>query len=252
MSATPQAVAVITGGASGLGQAVALKLAAQGKRIVLVDNNAETGRATQAQLQKLGAVVHFVHADVSQAEQVKHYVDAAVEHFGRIDLFFNNAGISGPGTPFVDNSIEQIDEVLNINLRGALYGLKYVLEVMLKQGGGNIVNMASSAGLVGIEGVGTYSATKHGIAGITKTIAVENAKDGIRINAVAPGATETPLIKAYREAHPDIVARNEAAIPQQRFGTPEEVAELVVFLFSDAAPHINGVIVPIDGGFTAQ
>ena len=251
MSAAQQ-VAIITGGASGLGQAVALKLAQQGKRLVLVDINADSGQVTQTQLEKLGAEVLFVHADVSQASDVKKYVDAAMDRFGRIDLFFNNAGISGPGTPFVDNSIEQIDEVLNINLRGALYGLKYVLAVMLKQGGGNIVNMSSSAGLVGIEGVGTYSATKHGIAGITKTIAVENAKDGIRINAVAPGATETPLIKAYRQAHPDIVARNEAAIPQQRFGTPEEVAELVAFLFSDAAPHINGVIVPIDGGFTAQ
>jgi len=251
MSAIQQ-VAVITGAASGLGQAVALKLAEQGKRLVLVDINTDTGQATQAQLEKLGAEVLFVQADVSQAEQVKHYVEAAVERFGRIDLFFNNAGISGPGTAFVDNSIEQIDEVLNTNLSGALYGLKYVLEVMLEQGGGNIVNMASSAGLVGIEGVGTYSATKHGIAGITKTIAVENANDGIRINAVAPGATETPLITAYRQAHPDIVARNEAVIPQQRFGTPAEVAELVCFLFSDAAPHIHGVIVPIDGGFTAQ
>ncbi|PTY37442.1 short chain dehydrogenase [Saccharospirillum sp. MSK14-1] len=251
MSDTSQ-VAIITGGASGLGQAVALKLADQGNQIVLVDINEDTGQATRTQLEKLGVEVLFVHADVSRAADVKRYVDTTVEHFGRIDLFFNNAGISGPGTPFVDNSIEQIDEVLNINLRGALYGLKYVLEVMLKQGAGTIVNMASSAGLVGIEGVGTYSATKHGMAGITKTIAVENAKQGIRINAVAPGATETPLIKAYRQAHPDIVARNEAAIPQQRFGSPEEVAELVAFLFSDAAPHINGTVIPIDGGFTAQ
>lgn len=249
---TDSQVAIITGGASGLGQAVALKLAGQGKRLAIVDIDADGGQACCAQLQKLGVEAVFIPADVSQAAEVKHYVDKTLERFGRIDLFFNNAGISGPGTAFVDNTIEQIDAVLNTNLRGALYGLKYVLEVMLRQGSGNIVNMSSSAGLVGIEGVGTYSATKHGIAGITRTLAVENAQHGIRINAVAPGATETPLIKAYRQAHPDIVARNEAAIPQRRLGQPEEVAELVAFLLSDVASHINGVVIPIDGGFTAQ
>lgn len=245
-------VALITGGASGLGQAVAFALARQGKRIVIVDIASDAGHTTQAELESQGAQALFIQADVSRAEDVKAYVDQTLAHFGRIDLFFNNAGISGPGTPFVDNSIEQIDQVLDTNLRGALYGLKYVLEAMLKQGGGIVVNMASSAGLVGIEGVGTYSATKHGMAGITKTLAVENAKDGIRVNAVAPGATETPMVKAYREAHPDIVARNEAAIPQRRMGQPEEVAALVSFLFSDEAAHINGVVVPIDGGYTAQ
>lgn len=248
----PIPVAIITGGASGLGRAVALQLARHDIRLVIVDINDSTGQSTVDQLQQLGAQVHFVQADVGQASQVKAYVDSTLEHFGRIDYFVNNAGISGPGTPFADNSIEQIDQVLNTNLRGALYGLKYVLEVMLQQGCGSIVNMSSSAGLVGIEGVGVYSATKHGLTGITKTLAVEYASQGIRINAVAPGATETPMVAAYREAHPDIVARNEAAIPQQRFGQPEEVATTVCFLLLGEVPHINGVTLPIDGGYTAQ
>ncbi|WP_108125792.1 SDR family NAD(P)-dependent oxidoreductase [Saccharospirillum mangrovi] len=252
MTATSPAVAVITGGASGLGKAIALQLAEQSMQLVIADINAEIGRETQAELEQLGATVAFVEADVSQAEQVKHYVDVALERFGRIDYFVNNAGISGPGTPFADNSVEQIDAVLDTNLRGALYGLKFVLDAMLKQGSGSIVNMSSSAGLVGIEGVGVYSATKHGLTGITKTLAVEYAARGIRINAVAPGATETPMVAAYREMHPDIVARNEAAIPQQRFGTPGEVAKTVCFLLLGSVPHINGVTLPIDGGYTAQ
>lgn len=251
-TSTASAVALITGGASGLGKAIALLLAERNLRLVIVDINEQAGEELVTQLDSRGTSALFIKADVSQAEQVKHYVDETLERFGRIDYFVNNAGVAGPGTAFADNSIEQIDAVLDTNLRGALYGLKFVLQAMLKQGSGSIVNMSSSAGLVGIEGVGVYSATKHGLTGITKTLAVEYAARGIRINAVAPGATETPMIAAYRAAHPDIVARNEAAIPQQRFGTPEEVATTVCFLLLGEVPHINGVTLPIDGGYTAQ
>jgi len=245
-------VAVITGGASGLGKATALKLAEKGVSICLVDISDEAGTEAVKEVKAKGAEAIFVKADVSKADEVKNYVDKTVEIFGTITMFFNNAGISGPGTFFAEHTIEDIDKVIGINMAGALYGLKYVLEVMLKNGGGNIVNMASSAGVVGVPSVGAYSATKHGTVGITKTIAVEYAKDGIRANAVAPGTTETPMVKQYREDHPEIYAENMKGIPARRAGTPEEVAALVSFLLSDEVPYVNGVTIPIDGAFTAQ
>ncbi|MEW4370758.1 SDR family NAD(P)-dependent oxidoreductase [Paenibacillus kandeliae] len=245
-------VAIITGGGSGLGLSTALKLAEAGVNITIVDISEAAGVAAVEQLEAKGVKALFVQADVSQAQDVKHYVDQTVSTFGTIDMFFNNAGISGPGTRFADNTIEQIEQVVGINLLGGLYGLKYVLEVMLQNGGGSIVNTSSTAGLVGQATVGSYSATKHGIIGITKTIAVEYAAEGINVNAIAPGTTETPMVKQYRQDNPETFQAVEAAIPQRRLGQPEEIAALVAFLLSDEAKYINGVVVPIDGGFTAQ
>ncbi|KAB7668388.1 SDR family NAD(P)-dependent oxidoreductase [Bacillus sp. B1-b2] len=245
-------VAIITGGGNGLGRAVAIKLAKAGVNSTIVDVSEQAGKETVRLVEELGAKAIFVKADVSKAEQVKNYVDQTVEAFGTIDMFYNNAGISGPGKRFAENTIEEIDQVLSINLSGALYGLKYVLEVMLKNGGGSIVNTSSTAGLVGQETVGSYSATKHGIVGITKTIAAEYAREGIQINAIAPGTTETPMVKEYREKNPENFKLVEAGIPQRRLGQSEEVAELVVFLLNGEAKYINGAVVPIDGGFTAQ
>ncbi|WP_411343328.1 SDR family NAD(P)-dependent oxidoreductase [Paenibacillus sp. WLX1005] len=245
-------VAIITGGGSGLGLSTALKLADAGVNITIVDISEAAGAAAVQQLEAKGVKALFVQADVSQPQDVKHYVDQTVSTFGTIDMFFNNAGISGPGTRFADNTIEQIEQVVGINLLGGLYGLKYVLEVMLQNGGGSIVNTSSTAGLVGQATVGSYSATKHGIIGITKTIAVEYAAEGINVNAIAPGTTETPMVKQYRQDNPETFQAVEAAIPQRRLGQPEEIAALVAFLLSDEAKYINGVVVPIDGGFTAQ
>ncbi len=252
MDTTQNKVAIITGGASGLGLATALKLADAGVNSTIVDISEQAGLAAVAQLQAKGVKALFVRADVSKAEDVKRYVDETVATFGKIDMFFNNAGISGPGTKFADNTIEQIEQVIGINLLGGLYGLKYVLEVMLQNGGGAIVNTSSTAGLVGQATVGSYSATKHGLIGITKTIAVEYAAQNIRINAIAPGTTETPMVKQYRQDNPETFQAVEAAIPQRRLGQPEEIADLVAFLLSERASYINGVVVPIDGGFTAQ
>lgn len=245
-------VAIITGGGSGLGLSTALKLAEAGVNITIVDISEAAGAAAVQQLEAKGVKALFVQADVSQPQDVKRYVDQTVNTFGTIDMFFNNAGISGPGTRFADNTIEQIEQVVGINLLGGLYGLKYVLEVMLQNGGGSIVNTSSTAGLVGQATVGSYSATKHGIIGITKTIAVEYAAEGINVNAIAPGTTETPMVKQYRQDNPETFQAVEAAIPQRRLGQPEEIAALVAFLLSDEAKYINGVVVPIDGGFTAQ
>lgn len=242
--------AIVTGAGSGLGQATAIRLAKEGINIVAVDVSEKGGNETVEAVKGLGADAIFVKADVSKAEDVKNYVDRAVERFGTIDYFFNNAGISGSGAYFLDSSIEEIERIVGINLLGALYGVRYVAEVMLKNGGGSIVNTSSSAGVIGQDSVVTYSATKHGIVGLTKSMVAEYGKDGLRVNAIAPGPTETPMVKAFYEANPEMKANATSGIPQKRLGTPEEVAELVVFLLTSKAEYINGEVIRIDGGFT--
>ncbi|CAM5223142.1 NAD(P)-dependent dehydrogenase (Short-subunit alcohol dehydrogenase family) OS=Ureibacillus acetophenoni OX=614649 GN=SAMN05877842_11397 PE=3 SV=1 [Ureibacillus acetophenoni] len=243
-------VAIITGGGSGLGQATAVRLAKESVDIVVVDVNEKGGNETVEMVKALGVESIFIKADVSKHEEVKNYVDQTVERFGKIDYFFNNAGISGSGAYFLDSSIDEINQIVGINLLGALYGVRYVAEVMLKNGGGSIVNTASSAGVIGQDSVVTYSATKHGIVGITKSMVAEYGKDGLRVNAIAPGPTETPMVKAFYEANPEMKANATSGIPQKRLGTPEEVAELVTFLLSSKAEYINGETIRIDGGFT--
>ena len=243
-------VVIITGAGSGLGQAVAIRLAQEKINIVAVDINEEGGHETVEMVKQSGVDAMFIKADVSKAEDVKNYVDQTVERFGTIDYFFNNAGISGSGSYFLDSKIEEIQQIVNINLMGALYGVRYVAEVMLKNGAGSIVNTASSAGVIGQDSVVTYSATKHGIIGLTKSMVAEYAKDGLRINAIAPGPTETPMVKAFYEANPSMKENATKGIPQKRLGTPEEVAELVAFLLTSKAQYINGEVIRIDGGFT--
>ncbi|KGR82044.1 SDR family NAD(P)-dependent oxidoreductase [Lysinibacillus odysseyi] len=242
--------AIITGGGSGLGQATAVRLAQEGVNIAVVDVSEKGGNETVELVKRAGADAVFIKADVSKAAEVKHYVDQTVEHFGSIDYFFNNAGISGSGAYYLDSSIEEIEKIVGINLLGALYGVRYVAEVMLKNGGGSIVNTASSAGVIGQDSVVTYSATKHGIVGLTKSMVAEYAKDGLRVNAIAPGPTETPMVKAFYEANPEMKENATAGIPQKRLGTAEEVAELVAFLLTSKAQYINGEVIRIDGGFT--
>ncbi len=242
--------AIITGAGSGLGQAAAIRLAKEGINIAAVDINEKGGRETVETAKQNGVDALFIKADVSNPEDVKNYVEQTIEHFGLIDYFFNNAGISGSGSYFLDSKIEEIQQIVNINLMGALYGVRYVAEAMLKNGGGSIVNTASSAGVIGQDSVVTYSATKHGIIGLTKSMVAEYAKDGLRVNAIAPGPTETPMVKAFYEANPSMKENATKGIPQRRLGTPEEVAELVTFLLTSEAQYINGEVIRIDGGFT--
>ncbi|WP_226658984.1 SDR family NAD(P)-dependent oxidoreductase [Pseudalkalibacillus hwajinpoensis] len=243
-------VAIITGAGSGLGQAAAVRLADEGVNIVAVDINEEGGNETVDLVKKAGVDALFIKADVSKADEVKNYVDKTVEAFGSIDYFFNNAGISGSGEYYLNTKVEEIEKIVDINLMGALYGVRYVADVMIKNGGGSIVNTASSAGVIGQDSVVTYSATKHGIIGLTKSIVAEYAKDGLRANAIAPGPTETPMVKDFYDANPKMKENAEAGIPQKRLGTPEEVAELVTFLLTSKAQYINGEVIRIDGGFT--
>jgi NAD(P)-dependent dehydrogenase (short-subunit alcohol dehydrogenase family) len=252
MSETDRKVAIITGGASGLGKAAALRLAEDNINVVIVDLNEEVGQETVNELKEKGVEAVFIQADVSKEADVKNYVDKTVEQFGSIDYFFNNAGISGSGQYYLETDIPEIESIVGINLLGALYGIYHVGKVMVENGGGSIVNTASSAGVIGQDSVVTYSATKHGIVGMTKSIVAEYAKDGLRVNAIAPGTTETPMVATFYEDNPERKEHATGGIPQGRLGKPEEVAELVSFLLTSSAEYINGETISIDGGFASS
>ena len=240
--------AIITGGGSGFGRETAIKLAQRGANISVVDVSKKQGEETVKLCKQLGTDAIFIEADVSKVEDVKRYVSQTVEHFGKIDLFFNNAGISGSGVRTLDCSEEEFDAIVNVNLKGAFYGLKYVVNEMLKTGGGSIVNTASLGGIVGMPTLGPYSATKHGIVGLTKTIAGEYGRDNIRINAIAPGTNETPMVKAFP---PEAIKAMGEAVPMGRLGQPHEVGNVVAFLLSDESSYIHGAVISIDGGSAA-
>lgn len=240
--------AIITGGGSGFGRETAIKLAQRGASISIVDLSKENGEETVKLCKELGVDAIFVEADVSKVEDVKRYVSQTVEHFGKIELFFNNAGISGSGVRTLECSEEEFEAIVNVNLKGAFYGLKYVANEMLKTGGGSIVNTASLGGVVGMPTLGAYSATKHAIIGLTKTIAGEYGRENIRINAIAPGTNETPMVKEFPA---EAIKSMAEAVPMGRLGQPHEVASVVTFLLSDEASYIHGSVISIDGGSAA-
>jgi NAD(P)-dependent dehydrogenase (short-subunit alcohol dehydrogenase family) len=240
--------AIITGGGSGFGREVALKLAKKGTNISVVDISKENGEETVKLCKELGSEAVFIQADVSKVEDVEKYVAQTLDSFGKIDLFFNNAGISGSGVRTVECSIEEFNSIVDVNLKGAFYGLKFVVNEMLKTDGGAIVNTASLGGLVGIPTLGVYSATKHAIVGLTKAIAGEYGRENIRINAIAPGTNETPMVKAYPK---EAIEQMAEAVPMGRLGQPHEVADVVCFLLSDEASYIHGAVISIDGGAAA-
>lgn len=240
--------AIITGGGSGFGREAALKLADKGANISVVDVSKENGEETVRLCKELGTDAIFIKADVSKVKDVKQYVAKTIDHFGKIDLFFNNAGISGSGVKTLDCSEEEFAAIINVNLKGAFYGLKYVVQEMLKTGGGSIVNTASLGGVVGMPTLGPYSATKHAIIGLTKTIAGEYGRENIRINAIAPGTNETPMVKAFPA---EAIKAMAEAVPMGRLGQPHEVGNVVAFLLSDEASYIHGAVISIDGGSAA-
>lgn len=240
--------AIITGGGSGFGREAALNLAKRGANISIVDISEDMGEETVRLCEEIGADAIFTKADVSKVDEVKHYVSRTMEHFGKIDMFFNNAGISGSGVRTLDCSEEEFDMIVDVNLKGVFYGLKYVVNDMLKTGGGSIVNTASLGGIVGMPTLGPYSATKHGVVGLTKTIAGEYGRDNIRINAIAPGTNETPMVKAFPQ---EAINEMAEAVPMGRLGQPHEVGDVVAFLLSDEASYIHGAVISIDGGVAA-
>jgi NAD(P)-dependent dehydrogenase (short-subunit alcohol dehydrogenase family) len=248
-------VMVITGAAMGLGLAAARELAGRGAHLVLVDYNEQSlQQARQAIRQEFPEVeILTVLADVSEEAAVQNYVQETVDKFGRMDGFYNNAGIEGKQASITEYDVAVFRKVIDINLMGVYYGLRYVLPVMQRQGSGRIVNVASVGGIRGVLNQMPYVASKHAVSGMTKNAALEYARYGISTNAIAPGAILTPMVaQSFRQVNPANPQAAEAKYasnnPTRRLGQPEEVAKVVAFLLSDDASYLNGQTIAIDGG----
>jgi len=249
-------VALVTGGGGGIGRATSLEFARAGARVAVVDLDRELGEATVALLQREGGEGRFFQADVTKSAEVAAYVQGTVEAFGRIDAFVNNAGTEGTVLPVQDFPEEVFDRVLAVNVKGVFLGLKHVVPVMLRQQSGAIVNMASRAGLIGTPGMVAYTASKHAVLGINKTVALELAPKGIRVNAICPGVINTRMMRSLESllspGAPDAyVTQMKNVTPNGRYGEPEDIARTTVFLCSDLASHIIGQRIVVDGGMLA-
>lgn len=249
-------VAIITGAGGSLGRSVAERFAKEGAKLVLVDMKEEAASQTIEAVKKITSDIHFVQANVTKKDEVQNFVNEAVEHFEKIDIFFNNAGIDAEVTPTSMYDEESFSRVMEVNTTGVFLGMKYVLQEMQKQGSGSIINTASVHGTRGMINRSAYVASKHAVVGLTKTASVENAEQSIRVNAIAPGPVLTDLTKRVAkelspdnpEAHFDIM---KSLIPANRLGKPKEIADLVNFLASDESTFITGAVIPVDGGMSA-
>jgi NAD(P)-dependent dehydrogenase (short-subunit alcohol dehydrogenase family) len=245
-------IALVTGGGSGIGRATALALAREGAKVMIADYVPEGGDRTVKMIKEKGGDASFVHADVAIGKQVEAMVNKTVETYGRIDLAFNNAGIEGRMADSVAATEENFDRIIAINLKGVWLCMKSEIPQMLKQGGGSIVNTASIAGLVGFNGIPAYVAAKHGVVGLTRTAALEFAQKNIRVNCVCPGVIRTPMVERAIDGGGFTEADVTAAEPIGRLGKPEEIAEGVLWLLSDASSFVTGHPLTIDGGWVAH
>ncbi|HWO95446.1 MAG TPA: SDR family oxidoreductase [Bacillus sp. (in: firmicutes)] len=248
-------VILITGAGSGLGQASALQVAKEGAKLSLVDLNSASLEETKSKVLEVApnAEVLLITANVADEKAVENYVNETVEKFGKIDGFFNNAGIEGKQNLTEDFGIDEFQKVVDVNLNGVFYGLKHVLKFMRKQGFGSIVNTASVGGIRGVGNQSGYAASKHGVVGLTRNSGIEYGQYGISIKAIAPGAIMTPMVEgSLKQMDPDnweeVGKQFVEPNPMKRFGKPEEVGYLVAFLLSDQANFINAAVIPIDGG----
>src|SRR6202158_621644 len=233
-------VALITGAGNGIGRATALAFAKSGAKVVVVDRDAAAGEATAGIIRQQGGEARFVAADVTKSAEVQAYVKAALDAYGAIDCFFNNAGIEGKWAHTAEYDEDMFDAVIGVNVKGVFLGLRHVLPVMLEQKQGAIVNTASVAGLVATPGMPAYVASKHAVIGLTKTAAGEVARQGVRVNAVCPGPVDTRMIHSLEEMlSPDdpesVGGKYQGMIPSGRYTTPEEIANVALFLSSDLA-----------------
>jgi NAD(P)-dependent dehydrogenase (short-subunit alcohol dehydrogenase family) len=245
-------VALVTGGATGIGLATARAFANEGAKVVIAGRTERSGRDAVRAIEGAGGKAIFVQADVSRAADVKNLLGATRKACGRLDFAFNNAGTEGRtiGKPLAEQDEDNYNAIFEANVRGVFLSMREEIPAILASGGGVIVNNSSVAGLVAFPGVSLYVASKHAVIGLTKTAAVEYAKDGIRINAVAPAAIETGMLDRFTETVPkDMLA---SLHPIGRTGTPEEIAAGVVWLCSPGASFVTGHTLTIDGGFTAQ
>ena len=241
-------VAVITGGAGGIGKVTAKRFLDEGASVVLVDLFED---ALAEAKKELGENVLTVQADVSKEEDVQKYVDQTVEQFGKIDIFFNNAGIEGKVAPIIEQKIEDFDKVLSVNVRGVFLGLQKVLPVMIKQKSGSIINTSSVAGLGGSPNISPYITSKHAVVGLTKAAAVESASYGIRVNSIHPSPVNTRMMRSLETGLAVDEATMAKTIPLGRYGESSDIANLVLFLASDESTFITGSQYRIDGGMAA-
>ena len=246
-------IALITGAGSGIGRASALTFAREGAKVAVADKLVDGGQGTVRMVEAAGGTANFIEVDVSDAASVEAMVNATVETYGRIDCAYNNAGIEGQVAPTDSYADDMFDKVIAVNLTGVWLCMKYEIPRLLEHGGGGaIVNTASGAGLIGVAGLSAYVASKHGVIGLTKTAALEYAKSGIRVNAVCPGLIQTPMVERLTADQPQLGEALVAMEPVGRTGRPEEIAESVVWLCSDAASFVTGHAMSVDGGFVAQ
>jgi len=244
-------VALVTGGSFGIGRAAAIAFAQRGARVVIADYIEDKQHETMNLIKKAGSEGLFVLCDVSKSNEVKAMIENVIAKFGRLDFAFNNAGIEGAMENVQDCTEENWDRTISINLKGIWLCMKYEIPQMLKQGKGAIVNCASVAGLIGFPGLPAYVASKHAVAGLTKTAALENTKQNIRVNAVCPGVIHTSMIDRITGKDKVVEKQYIDMEPIGRMGKPEEVAEAVMWLCSDNASFVTGTTLPVDGGWIA-
>jgi NAD(P)-dependent dehydrogenase (short-subunit alcohol dehydrogenase family) len=244
-------VAIVTGGSFGIGRATAIAFAACGAKVVVADLVEDPEQNALKQVKAAGGQAFFFKCDVSKSNDVKAMVDKTIATYGRLDFAFNNAGIEGLTANTHECTDENWDKTIGVNLKGIWLCMKYEIAHMLQQGNGAIVNCASVAGLIGFPGLPAYVASKHGVVGLTKTAALENAKLNIRINAVCPGVIHTDMIDRITGRDKEVEKQFINMEPVGRMGKPEEVAEAVIWLCSDAASFVTGHSMPVDGGWIA-
>lgn len=245
-------VVLVTGASSGIGRETALKFSENGAKVVVSDINDDLGLQTTRMIKEKGGEAFFQKCDVSKPNEVESLVRKTIEKYGKLNIVCNDAGIEGDQGTTTECSVENWDNVININLKGLWLCMKYQIPEMIKANGGSIVNISSIAGLVGFTGLPAYVASKHGVAGLTKTAALEFAEKNIRVNAICPGPIMTPMLQRLINSTPGFKEGIVAGVPERRIGEPEEIANSVLFLCSDQAAYITGQCLAVDGGWVAQ
>ena len=240
-------VVLITGGLTGIGRAAAVAFARKGAKIAVAGRREEAGKMLASELRSLGSEAEFINADVRNEDDVRTLVDKTVARFGRIDVAVNNAGTEGRGGPITDQTAETYAATFDTNVLGVILSMKHEVRVMQEQGSGTIINVSSTYGHEGAAGASVYAGSKHAVEGITKSVALETAKSGIRVNAVAPGPTDTGMLTRFTRT-PENKAALVTTVPMGRLGNSEELASAIVFIASNEASFITGHVLNVDGG----